>query len=103
MERLIEQPFGDGDILEGASYLGRVHYHLSIYQHFSDVEAEPVPQHLEIEGRITAATDVDVAELHRRRVELTLRLADGRVLDFCVVNREGGIRSTARGLQTDAQ
>ena len=82
-------------------YVGRVHYHLSVYRHFSDVEAELVPTHLEVEGRVTPLDDdVDVAELHQRQPELTLRLADGRVLDFRVVDEEGAIRSTARGLQT---
>lgn len=100
MERLIEQPVGEGDILEGERYLGRVHYHLSIYRHFSDVEAESVPMHLEVEGRITPLDDVDVAELHQRQPELTLRLADGRVLDFRVADEEGALRSTARGLYT---
>lgn len=100
MERLIEQPVGEGDVLEGQAYIGRVHYHLSIYRHFSDVEAEPVPTHLEVEGRITPLAHVDVAALHQRRAELTLRLTDGRILEFWVTNEEGAVRSTGRGLHT---
>lgn len=100
MERLIEQPVGDGEVLEGQTYLGRVHYHLSIYRHFSDVEAEPVPPHLEVEGHITPLDHLDIAALHQWRAELTLHLADGRVLDFRVADEEGAIRSTARGLYT---
>jgi len=100
MERLIEQPVGEGEMFEGETYLGRAHYHLSIYQHFSDVETESVPIHVEVEGRITALTDTDVAELHQRQAELTLRLADRRLLDFRVVDEAGAIRSTARGLYT---
>ena len=53
---------------------------------------------LEVEGRITAADDLDVPDLHRRRAELTLRLADGRLLDFLIANEEGAIKSTGRGL-----
>jgi len=84
--------------LEGQTYLGRVHYHLSIYRHYSDVETESVPAHLEVEGRITPLDNVDVAELHQRQAELTLRLADGRILDFRVADGEGAVRSTGRGL-----
>lgn len=43
MQRLIEQPTGDGEILQGRARLGRVHYHLSVYRRFSQVEDEPVP------------------------------------------------------------
>ena len=47
-------------------FLGRVHYHLAVYQHFSD-EGEPVPANLEVEGRITGPDDLDIPGLHRRR------------------------------------
>ncbi len=36
MQRLVEQPVDEGDVIEGATHLGRVHYHLSVYQHFSE-------------------------------------------------------------------
>ena len=98
MQRLIEQPADDGDVLEGQRRLGRVHYHLSVYQHFSEAEGEAVPAFLEVEGHITALDHFDLAELHQRRTELTLRLADGRVLEFLIANGEGAIRSTGRGL-----
>lgn len=62
--------------------VGRVQYHLSVYQHFSEAEDEPVSPSFEVEGRIMPLDPVDLLELHRRRAELTLRLADGRVLDF---------------------
>jgi len=97
MQRLIEQPVGDGDLLEDGARLGRVHYHLAVYQHFSD-EGEPVPAHLEVEGRITGPDDLDIAGLHRLGLELTLCLADGRALDFRIVHEDGTIHSTARGL-----
>ena len=98
MQRLIEQPADDGDVLEGRTRLGRVHYHLSVYQHFSEADDEAVPAFLEVEGHITPLDDLDLAEFHQRRAELTLRLADGRVLDFLIANGEGAIRSTGRGL-----
>ena len=98
MQRLIEQPADDGDVLEGRARLGRVHYHLSVYQHFSEADDEPVPASLEVEGHITPLNHLDLVELHQRRTELTLRLADGRVLEFLVANGEGAIRSTGRGL-----
>jgi hypothetical protein len=100
MQRLIEQPTGDGDLLEGRAHLGRVHYHLFVYQRFSQVEDEPMPAFLDVEGRITSSDVLDLAALHQRRVELTLRLADGRLLDFSMVHGAGTIRSTGRGLYT---
>lgn len=98
MQRLIEQPADEGDVLEGDVPLGRVLYHLSVYQQFSESDAEPVPTYLEVEGRITPVNQLDLAELHGRRADLTLRLADGRVLDFSIADRTGTIRSTGRGL-----
>jgi hypothetical protein len=98
MQRLIEQPVAEGDVLEGTIARGRVHYHLAVYQHFSDEEGESVPPNLEVEGRVTALDHFDVAWSHERGAELTLRLADGRLLDFRIVNDNGAIRSTARGL-----
>jgi hypothetical protein len=98
MERLIEQPVGEGDIFEGETHLGRAHYHLSVYRHFSDVEDEMVPTHIEVEGRITLSDSTDLAAFHQRQVELSLRLADGRLLDFRVADDQGNIRSTALGL-----
>ena len=100
MQRLIEQPVDVGDVLEGPLHLGRVQYHLSVYQQFSQVENDAVPGYLEVEGRISPLDRLDLAELHRRRVELTLRLADGRMLDFSVADDGDTIRSTGRGLHT---
>ncbi|MBI2186456.1 MAG: hypothetical protein HYU37_04950 [Acidobacteria bacterium] len=97
MQRLIEQPVGEGDLFEEGGRIGRVHYHLDVYQHFSD-DGEPVPANLEVEGHITAPDDLDIPGLHRLGLELTLRLADGRALDFRVIHEDGTIRSTARGL-----
>jgi hypothetical protein len=98
MQRLIEQPVAEGEVLDGSGRLGRVHYHLAVYQHFSEKPAEAVPPNLEVEGRITALDDLDVASLHRSGRELTLRLADGRALDFRLRHEDGTIRSTGRGL-----
>lgn len=98
MQRLIEQPAAEGSVFGDGAYLGRVHYHLEVYQHFSEKEGEPVPPNLEVEGRVTALHGVDVPELHARGAELTLHLADGRALDFRIVHEDGTIHSTARGL-----
>jgi len=97
MQRLIEQPVGEGEVFEENGRVGRVHYHLAVYQHFSEA-GEPVPANFEVEGRITAQDDLDVAGLHRLGLELTLRLTDGRALDFRIVHEDGTIHSTARGL-----
>ena len=99
MQRLVEQPADHGDVLEGPVPIGRVHYHLSVYQHFSEAD-EPVPADLVVEGRITFIEDRDLTEFHRRGSELTLRLADGRALDFSV-RTDGSIRSTGRGLYVE--
>jgi len=53
MQRLIEQPADEGDVFDGRLRLGRVHYHLSIYQHFPEAGDEPVPPDPEVEGRDT--------------------------------------------------
>lgn len=99
MQRLIEQPVGEGEVVEENGPVGRVHYHLAVYQHFSQ-EDEPVPGHLEVEGRIRAHDDLDLAGLHQLGLELTLCLADGRALDFRIVHDDGTIHSTGRGLFT---
>lgn len=98
MQRLIEQPVGEGDVLEEQSRLGRVHYHLSVYQHFSEIEGELVPAAIEVEGHIAPRDAIDLPALHQQHAELTLRLADGRWLDLSVVSPTGAIRSTGRGL-----
>ena len=98
MQRLVEQPTGDGEVLEGSRRLGRVHYHLSIYQQFSEIESEPVAPSLEVEGRLTPLDLFDLAGLRQRRSELTLRLSDGRALEFVVADASGAIRSTGRSL-----
>jgi len=97
VQRLIEQPAGEGDVLEAGTPLGRVHYHLSVYRHFSDLEGEPVPPAIDVEGKIAPRGQVDLTALHERQADLTLRLADGRLLDFSIVDAAGVIRSTGRG------
>jgi hypothetical protein len=99
MQRLIEQPVGEGDVLEGSVRLGRVKYNLSVYEHFSKEEGESVPAHTEVEGRISPLDDLDLIEPHQRGSELTLRLADGRALEFSIANLGGTIRSTGRGFR----
>ena len=97
MQRLNEQPSDEGEMFEGPVCLRRVHYHLSVYQHFSDAEDESVPAHLEVEGRIAPLGEMDLATLHQRGADLTLRLADGRTLDCSLTDHAGQIRSTGRG------
>jgi len=98
MQRLVEQPTDEGAVFHGLVLIGRVYYRLAVYQQFSEVEGEPVPAHLEVEGRITPVDVFDVGSLHRNENELTLQLADGRRLDFLIASAEGRIRSTGRGL-----
>jgi hypothetical protein len=97
MQRLVEQPIGQGDVVDGARRVGRVHYHLAVYQHFAGDDGDPVPPNVEVEGRVTAPAQL-VEEWHRAGRELTLRLSDGRALDFRVVHEDGTIHSTGRGL-----
>lgn len=98
MQRLIEQPADEGDVLEGGWPIGRVHYHLSVYQHFSELEGESVPVAIEVEGLVVPRDEIDVVDLWKRRADLTLRLADDRFLDFSIVDATGAVRSTGRGL-----
>jgi hypothetical protein len=100
MQRLIEQPVDDGELMEGGRLLGAVHYHLSVYQQFSTADDETVPAHLEVEGHITPLEPIDLPALRRRNAELTLRLADGRILECSAADETGAIRSTGRGLHT---
>ena len=98
MDRRIEQPTGDADVLDGRHVLGRVHYHLAVYQHFTQTADDAVPTARHVEGRLTAVDPVNFPALHRRGAELTLRLADGRRLMCHVTSAEGRIRSTGSGL-----
>lgn len=100
MLRLIEQPVDDGEVLQGRTSLGRVHYHLSIYQHFSE-SGESAPSHLEAEGKLTPIDSLDFSTLTTRDADLTLCLADGRRLEFKVADATGTIRSTGRGLYSN--
>ena len=92
---------GEGVILQAGAPAARVHYHLSVYQHFSDLEGEVVPAAIEVEGHIASREGIGLADLQRRQADLTLRLADGRSLDFSILDADGGIRSTGRGLFRD--
>jgi hypothetical protein len=98
MQRIVEQPAGDGEVFSSGVRVGTVRYHLAVYQHFSEHEGESVPANLEVEGRVTAIDGVDVAECHRSGVELTLQLVDGRRLDLLIIDEHGAIRSTGRSL-----
>ena len=98
MQRLVEQPTDSGELFHGTERLGRTHYHLSVYQHFSDAADELVPANLEVEGRIVPVDDLDLLWFHQQGTELTLHLADGRALDLSLLDGDGRVRSTGRGL-----
>src|SRR5262249_40654740 len=97
MQRLGEQPSGDRENFQCARALGKAHYHPSVYRHYSAAENEDVPANLEVEGHLRPH-GLDVAELHRRGSELTLRMSDGRALDFSFIDGHGRLRSTGRQL-----
>ena len=101
MQRLVEQLSDEGELFEGAVSLGRVHYHLSVYQHFSEEENEAVPANLDVEGRLAPLDDRGLTNLTGRESELSLRLTDGRRLDLAMSDHEGRIRSTGRGLHRE--
>jgi len=104
MLRLIDQLAGDGEMFDGvtdvAVSLGRVHYHLSVYQHFSDMEGETIPASFTVEGRVTPVDTIDLQSLRRRLPEVTLRLTDGRLLRCAITSDDGRLRSTERGMFT---
>ena len=60
MQRLVEQPTGDGEIFAGSMVFGNAHYHLSVYQHFSGLEDVDVPANVEVEGHLRPR-GVDIA------------------------------------------
>jgi len=98
MQRLVEQPVDEGVVFKGAERVGRVHYHLSVYQQFSEGEGPMGAGVLEVEGRIAPLDPVDVSGLPLHESEYTLHLSDGRRLDFTIAGGDGRIRSTGRGL-----
>jgi len=99
MQRLIEQLADEGEVfLRGQKPLGRVRYHLSVYQHFAEGSDESIPASLNVEGHVTPVDDLVLTDFHRQREELTLRLPDGRAVDFWITHADGTIRSTGRGL-----
>jgi hypothetical protein len=98
MQRLIEQTADEGDVLAGGKPVGRVHYHLSVYQYFTEAAENEMVGSVEVEGYLSAVEGVDLSLEHQHRTELTLCLPDGRRLDFLMMNAEGTIRSTGRGL-----
>jgi hypothetical protein len=98
MQRLTEQLSDEGDVFDRDGRIGRFHYHLAVYEHFPDQGREPVPTHTEVEGRIRPIDELDVANLHRLKLEFTLHLADGRLLDFVIVHADGTVHSSGRGL-----
>ena len=98
MQRLVEQPADEGVVFKGETRVGRVHYHLSVYQHFAEGAVAAGPGVLEVEGRIAAVDPVDVSAFPPHEAEYTLHLADGRLLDFTIADTDGRIRSTGRGL-----
>ena len=102
MHRLIEQPAGEGPIFYEGAEIGRAHYHLAVYQHFSDQQGESVPAHLEVEGTVSGNDDLDLSAFARLGFELTLRLTDGRLLDFRITGDRGSIHSTGRVLYSAA-
>jgi len=55
--------------------VGRMPYHLSVYQHLCPCDW------------------IDMTDLVQRAPELTLRLANGRCLDFSIMDTKGAIRS----------
>jgi hypothetical protein len=98
MQRLIEQPSGTGELLVDRMPVARVHYALSVYRQFPEDGSAGGLTHLEVEGRIRALDDLDVAALGPVDVDFVLRLEDGRLLDFAFTTGDGAIHSTGRSL-----
>ena len=63
LQRLIEQPVGQGEVFAESGRVGRFHCHLVVDQYFSDEDGEPVPAHVEVEGRVTAVDATDDATM----------------------------------------
>ena len=92
MMRLIDQPTGTGDLYEHGQCRGPVHYRLNVYQQYDEGGDEAIGGVQHIEGRITPAGTLDLADLRRRGAELRLHMSDGRALHFQLCDDAGHIR-----------
>ena len=91
MMRLIDQPTGTGELYEDDRRLGAVHYSLNVYQQFDESADRAVAGVQHIEGRVTAADQVDLLELSGRSAQLLLKLSDGRTVHFQIRDDRGNI------------
>ena len=91
MMRLIDQPTGTGDLYEDDRRLGTVHYNLNVYQQFDEGADRAGGGVQHIEGRLTAADQVDLIELSARNAKLLLRLSDGRTMNFQIRDGLGNV------------
>jgi len=87
--RLIECPKGDGEIFRGDERLTQGAYALTVHQAYVRAGDELVPGHLEIDGMLSGRSTWEDFEGPDDE-PFTLRLADGRRLNFLFMNSTTG-------------
>ena len=92
--RLLDQLKGVGKIFVGDQFLFQAGYSLTIRQEYASADRETLPGHLEIDGSLTGRKTLEDLEPQNDET-LTLHLADGRRLNFLLLNaRTGRIKGT---------
>ena len=76
---------GQGEVFAESGRVGPFHYHLVVYQYFSDEDGEPVPAHVEVEGRVTDATD-DTTMVSPSPYEALIRTTSRKPVSVSSVN-----------------
>lgn len=98
MWKLTERLRGVGDLFEGADRLGAVSYALELYsEHVPTSQGLVEGAHHRIEGKAKPLEGFDIARLAEHGTALTLRLDDGRYLDF-FFEADGSVIQRQKGL-----
>ncbi|HLV01147.1 MAG TPA: hypothetical protein VKZ59_07770 [Acidobacteriota bacterium] len=83
---------GQGDLYLGREKLFEVDYDIRILQEFAESDRITGSESLEsIEGKISTTNPIDLASLVDADKIFTLRLQDGRRIDFSLVDNQGTI------------
>ena len=98
MMRLTEQLEGTGQIFERDTSRGDVRYHVRVYQQYPEGGGAPNATLQRLEGSVSAVSgsSFDPIDVWRRGADLTLRLEDGRTLEFQLSSSAGSLGATSR-------
>jgi hypothetical protein len=98
MMRLTEQLEGTGQVFERDTPRGDVRYHVRVYQQYPDGAGAPSATLQRLEGSVSAlsGSSFDSIDVWRRGADLTLRLEDGRTLEFQLSSSAGTLIASSR-------